>query len=241
LVDAGASLRARDREGSTVLSHAARAGSIAAVKSLIARGADPNQRNLQGSTPLFLAIESNRMRVVETLLDAGAKPDLPGRAGVSPLSAAAYQGSLQAVETLLQRGADPTAVDATGKAPVLYAAARGFAPIVDRLLATGIDVNARYGNDLTLLMWAAGHADDVPEQDGVDLVAALLAKGAHVDDADNRGRTPLMLAAEQGHSAIAELLIRAGADIGKRDITGHAAADLATDDTTRSKLAAASR
>src|SRR4051794_32931717 len=64
LVEAGGSVQARDREGATVLSHAARAGSLPGVKTLLGHGADPNQRNLQGSTPLFLAIENNRAKVV---------------------------------------------------------------------------------------------------------------------------------------------------------------------------------
>jgi ankyrin repeat protein len=238
LLGAGASFKARDRMGSTVLSHAARAGALPVIKILIDSGADPNQRNLQGSTALFLAIESNRTRVVETLLDAGAKPDLPGRAGVSPISAAAYQGSLSTVELLLERGADPLQADTTGKTPIVYAAARGFSEIVERLLETGIDVNAHYGNDLTLLMWAAGHADDVPEQDGVDLVRSLIEKGARIDAADNRGRTALMIAAEQGHGAIASALIEAGADRTLRDKDGKTAADLASDDATRVALAA---
>ena len=75
-----------------------------------------------------------------------------------------------------------------GKTPNSMRLPAGSAPIVDRLLALGVDIDAAYGNDLTLLMWAAGHADDVPEQDGVDLVSSLLKRGATVDRADNRGR-----------------------------------------------------
>ena len=85
---------------------------------------------------------------------------------------------------------------------------------------------------------AAGHADDVPEQDGVDLVRSLIEKGARIDAADNRGRTALMIAAEQGHGAIASALIEAGADRTLRDKDGKTAADLASDDATRVALAA---
>jgi ankyrin repeat protein len=51
-------------------------------------------------------------------------------------------------------------------------------------------------------MWAAGHSNDVPDSDGLRTVELLLSGGARLDDADNRGRTALMIAAELGHGAI---------------------------------------
>ena len=57
-------------------------------------------------------------------------------------------------------GSIRTRIDKTGKAPIVYAAGLGFTPIVRRLLDAGVDVNARYGNDLTVLMWAAGYAEN---------------------------------------------------------------------------------
>jgi ankyrin repeat protein len=159
-----------------------------------------------------------------------------GRAGVSPLAAAAYHGSSEIVEILLAHHADPNLKDTMGKTPILYAAARGFSTIVARLLATGIDVNTPYGNDLTALMWAAGHADDVPEQDAIELVTMLLSLGAQVDKADNRGRTALMIAAEQGHKEVVETLLNAGADTSHRDRDGRLAVDLAPSDELRQVL-----
>ena len=85
--------------------------------------------------------------------------------------------------------------------------ARGFTAIVKRLLDAGVDVNQRYGNALTLLIWAAGHANDVPEKDGVATVELILARGAQLDAADDRGRTALMTAAEQGHGAVVRRLV----------------------------------
>jgi ankyrin repeat protein len=152
------------------------------------------------------------------------------------LAAAAYHGNSEIVDTLLARGGDPGAPDAMGKTPILYAAARGFADIVDRFLALGVDINAVYGNQLTLLMWAAGHADDVPEQDGLDLVASLISRGARVEPADDRGRTALMIAAEQGRAAIVDALLKAGANPGGRDREGKTALDLASNEATRLKL-----
>ena len=237
LLDAGVPSLARDREGNTAVTRAARAGQAGVVRLLIARGADLEQRNIQGATALFAATVANRARIVQQLAEAGARTDAPGRGGVSPLSAAAFNGNERLVAWFLERGADPRDLDATGKSAVVYAAARGFTPIVKRLLDAGVDIDRRYGNDLTLLMWAAGHANDVPETDGIATVELVLARGGKVDDVDNRGRTALMMAAEQGHAAIAKRLVGAGANVTLRDKEGRSAADLAASDAVRAALA----
>ena len=89
-------------------------------------------------------------------------------------------------------------------------------------------------------MWAAGHANDVPVDDGVTLVTFLLDKGADVEARDDRGRTALMTAAELGHAEIVELLLRHGADPRDRDTAGKSALDLATAEPIRAALASAS-
>jgi ankyrin repeat protein len=104
------------------------------------------------------------------------------------------------------------------------------------MLEAGVDVNRRFGNELTALMWAAGYPDDVDVGDGVATVELLLAKGAQLDLADNRGRTALMIAAERGHAEIVKLLLAAGADPARRDKDGRSAADIATDAAVRTAL-----
>lgn len=237
LLDAGVPSLARDREGNSAVTRAAKSGQSGVVRLLIERGADLEQRNIQGATPLFAATVANRMRVVQQLAEAGARTDAPGRGGVSPLSAAAFNGNDRLVAWFLDRGSDPRDLDATGKSAVVYAAARGFTTIVKRLLDAGADVGARYGNELTLLMWAAGHANDVPEKDGLATVQLVLARGGKVDDVDNRGRTALMIACEQDHPAIVRQLVAAGASVAVRDKDGRSAADLAASDAVRAALA----
>ena len=65
----------------------------------------------------------------------------------------------------------------------------------------------------------------------------LLAAGAPVGPADDRGRTALMIAAGRGHAAIAARLIVAGADPGAHDNEGKTAADLAANDEVRAAVA----
>jgi ankyrin repeat protein len=238
LIEAGASLAARDRLGAMPLAHAARAGHSGMVELFLARGAAIDARNLVGATALFGAAENGQQPVVALLLTRGADPNLPGRSDVTPLAAAAYRGNDGAAAELLAHGARPDAMDATGKAPIVYAAARGFTAVVRRLLAAGVDARRAYGNDLTALMWAAGYEEGFGERDALDVVALLLDAGAPIDAVDNRGRTALMTAAEQGHAAVVEALLRRGADRTLKDKAGKRALDLTAHAGVRELLSA---
>jgi len=236
LLDQGASLEARDRLGAKPLSRAARSGHLQMVDLLLARGAPIDARNLAGATALYYAAEGSHITIAQRLIEAGADVNLTGRSGISPIAAAAYAGNEIIFDALLARGADVRVPDDTGKPPIVYAAAGARFEIVKRLLARNLDVNARYRNDLTLLMWASGPGELVPETQAIQLVTYLLDAGAHIDDRDDRGRTALMIAAEGGHAEIADLLLARGADPALKDKAGKRAADLTVLSSLRERL-----
>jgi len=236
LLDQGASVNAQDRLGARPLSHAARAGHLEMVDLLLQRGAPINARNLAGSTALYVAAERGQLGVVQRLIDRGADLDLKGRSGTSPVAAAAFAGRAALVKLLLAHGADGRTPDDTGKPPIIYAAASGQLDIVKQLLALNIDINARYANDLTLLMWASGPDEKVGEAQALEVVSYLLDAGARIDEADARGRTALMIAAEGNRSEIAKLLLARGADPILRDKAGKRAADLTVLSSLRETL-----
>jgi ankyrin repeat protein len=236
LLDQGASLDARDRFGARPLSHAAKSGHLDMVDLLLARGAPIDARNLAGATALYFAAEGGHAAIVQHLIERGADVNFTGRSGVSPVSAAAFAGSDAIVEALLARGADGRATDDTGKPPVVYAAAGAHLDIVKRLMALNIDINARYANDLTLLMWASGPDEKVREARAIEVVTYLLDAGAQIDDRDARGRTALMIAAEGGRAEIASLLLAHGADPSLKDNAGKRAADLTVLSSLRDRL-----
>jgi ankyrin repeat protein len=238
LLAAGASLQARDRLGAMPLAHAARAGQLRLTRLFLDQGAPIDARNIVGTTALLGAAENERPGTVALLLSKGADPNLPGHSGITPLIAAAFKGNDRIVEALLARQAEPNAVDSTGKAAITYAAARGFVEIVRRLLDAGVDARQRYGNDLTALIWAAGHEDGVNAGAAEAVVELLLARGAPLDAADNRGRTALMTAAELGRAALVDVLLRHGADRDLRDKAGKTALQLAADPRVREALEA---
>ncbi len=236
LIDAGASLLARDRRGASPLAHAARAGQIKLVELFLAQGAPIDARNVDGGTALFAAAEAEKHSTVTLLLAKGADPNLPGRKGVTPLTAAAFKGNGRIVDALLARGADPNVRDETGKTAMVYAASRGFDDIVGRLIDAGVDPRAHYANDLTALMWAAGHDEGVGAAAVGRVVDILLAHGASLDDTDNRGRTALMIAAGLGDAAVVDLLLQRGADRTLKDKQGKTALDLAANPEVRARL-----
>jgi len=236
LLDQGASVDARDRLGARPLSHAAKSGHLHMVDLLLARGAPIDARNLAGATALYFAAEGSHISIAQRLIQRGAGVNLGGRSGISPIAAAAYAGNDVIVEALLAHGADERTPDETGKPPIVYAAAGARLDIVKRLLARNIDINARYANDLTLLMWASGPDERVPEAQAIKVVSYLLDAGAHIDDRDVRGRTALMIAAEGSHAEIANLLLARGADPSLRDKAGKRAADLTVLSSLRERL-----
>jgi uncharacterized protein len=236
LLDQGASVDARDRLGARPLSHAAKSGHLQMVDLLLARGAPIDARNLAGATALYFAAEGSHISIAQRLMERGADVKLTGRSGISPVAAAAYAGNDVIVEALLAHGADERTADETGKPPIVYAAAGARLDILKRLLARNIDVNARYSNDLTVLMWASGPDDKAPEAQAVQVISYLLDAGARIDDRDDRGRTALMIAAEGGHEEIANLLVARGADASLKDKAGKRAADLSRLSSLRERL-----
>ncbi len=205
------------------------AGATAASARRTRKAGGPGTRKSAGTSKTRGPADAGRSRKGYARRTAGTTKTAAGHTGRRT-----FRRPL--VAALLARHADPRTPDRTGKPPIVYAAARASVPIVDRLLATGIDVNARYANQLTVLMWVAGYADGAREADGIALVGDLLARGARVDDADNRGRTALMIAAERGHAAVAKLLLAHGADAARRDKAGKTAADLAASADVRAVL-----
>lgn len=232
LFAAGASRLARDRDGDSALGLAARAGREDVVAALLAGASEEERRQIdladaRGATPLMLALHAGREGIARRLLEAGAEVNAADQQGETALSEAAFAGEEALGVALLRKGARADTRDRYGKTPICYAAARGAAGLVAALLDAGVDVNARYGGDLTALMWAAGHPDLTATERAVATVKALIAHGAKVDLVDDRGRSALMIAAGLNRFETARALLAAGASKTLRDKGSQMAADLA--------------
>ncbi len=236
-ISRGASVNTRDRYANTPFLIAAHKGHNDAINLLVDQGSDLHLANRAGNNAVLRAVTKNHPKTVQRLLELGVDPNLPNSSGVTALTSSVYNGQLIITKALIEAGADPSILDASGKSPIVYAAGKGFLTLVKLMFASGkINVNTRYGNNLTLLMWAAGHGNDVPAADGLATVKYLHEKGAELNLVDNRGRSALMVAAERGHTQLVEWLLQNNADKTLRDAEGEDALTLAATEKIKALL-----
>ena len=84
---------------------AARGGSLAIIKEVLAQGAAPNAKNVYGLTPLHVAAESGHTACAELLLDSGAAVDERDRLGRTAWNIAQDAGHSDLAARLKGRGA----------------------------------------------------------------------------------------------------------------------------------------
>jgi uncharacterized protein len=211
---------------------AARAGDIAAVKSLLASGADVDAQDGEGSTALMFAAMRGDSKMVEALLAAGANPNLKDANGETALLLGAARG-VEIVRALLSEGANPNLADGEGQTALLVAA-ENQPESVRLLIESGADVNhlddfgvgaltiaeASGSTEIVALLRAAGAASNLSdrlhaaiEQGDQQAVRRLIAEGADVNGFDTEFyETPLMAAIRYRRMEILEALVRAGAN-----------------------------
>jgi ankyrin repeat protein len=126
LLDLGAEVNEKDREGQTALHVAAEAGWLAAreksrvIKMLLANGAAVNARDNYNSTPLHCATETkySQLEIVEILLKHGADPNATNIISQStPLHYAAGHGDSKILKCLVLSGGDINVQNLRGWTP----------------------------------------------------------------------------------------------------------------------------
>ena len=181
------------RDGYTLLGVAASVGNIDAIRSLLAAGASINSVDVAGRTALMVGLQHERVDVAKILLDEGTDNSL---ADENEWTALMHACTSKDTGALIPR------------------------------LATDININhADVGGD-TALNIAAGYP--FPEA-----IVMLLKAGAHINTKNKSGDTPLMTACASadgeeaenlhGYATMAELLIKAGAEVNHRNATKHSA------------------
>ena len=107
ILSAVENLEAVDRDGRTLLIHAAFYGREAAMRYLLERGANIHAADQNGFTALHGAVQENRLKMVKYLLENGADANARDAFGNSPLQRLGHTQPKELFLLLLSHGADP--------------------------------------------------------------------------------------------------------------------------------------
>ena len=163
---------------------------------------------------LVTAAKQGDRATVQVLVNGRAKQGLAGPEGTAALVWAATRNDLAMADLLVRAGANVKAANEFG-ATALYAAAAHPDPAMTvKLLAAGAEVNTPLMSGETPLMEAARRGN-------LATVRALLSNKADPNAREtNGGQNALMWALSERHAAVAEELIKGGADIHSGSKTG---------------------
>ena len=169
----------------------------------------------------FTAIRRDNPNAITRLLGRGFDPNTLDENGQTGLILALQLDSMRAFNALLAaRNLNVEVRNAKDESPLMLAAIKGRLEAVQALLARDADVNK---TGWTPLHYAASGTQ--PQQ--VEVIALLLEHHAYIDAASPNGTTPLMMAAQYGTDASAQLLLSEGADPTIKNQLGLTAVDFA--------------
>jgi ankyrin repeat protein/cytochrome c-type biogenesis protein CcmH/NrfG len=132
---------------------------------------------------------------------------------------------LDVADLLIADGANLNAMASEGGEPLLAAAARsGNAALFEKILKAGANPHLAGRSGTTGLFAVAALAD---YDAALRMAALLFERGVDVDRGDRARRTPLMLAAENGNTALATQLLKRGAQHDAHDSDDYTPLDYA--------------
>ncbi|MCD6046295.1 MAG: ankyrin-3-like, partial [Gammaproteobacteria bacterium] len=106
LLDKGADVNAKDKEGKTPLFYAVNKKDVSRAQLLLDKGADVNAKDKEGNTPLFCAVHNKDVPLAQLLLDKGADVNAKDSDGLALLHLAVQKQDEPMVRLLLEKGAD---------------------------------------------------------------------------------------------------------------------------------------
>ncbi len=106
LIDGGADLNFKDKNGDALLHRAARHGNKNMIDVLISNGLDVNAKNKDGLTPLYYATLDRSVPTIDLLVQRGADVKAKTQADMTTLHYAALYGNPDAIDDLVAAGAD---------------------------------------------------------------------------------------------------------------------------------------
>lgn len=234
-------------DGLPLLHYAVKAGQKKIVEYFIQSGLSVDIEDKEGYPPLFTSLAKKNTDITELLIKKGASLTFRYKDIVTPLLYASGEGNVEGAALLLEYGADVNEgleYNNIITHPLGVAVENNNIPLAELFLDHGAEVNAYLSDkvsplyravhnrniDLVSLLVSRG-ADVNIENRGYDTTALILAaelgyndiityllkNGAQISKTDRYSKTPLYVAAGEGHMETVKLLCSLGAS--KNDIS----------------------
>lgn len=149
LIENGANINVKNKEGESLLSFFIKKESVIYVKYLLANSANTNISDISGQTPLFWAITSDNLKMIKLLLQHKGNPVILDNNGNYPIY---YTKNEDILKILLNFNYDLNKRNLNGEnifGEIYFnAITNGQFEIIDILIKKGININYKsYGRD----------------------------------------------------------------------------------------------
>ena len=246
LIDGGADVDARNKEGVTPLAIAVQKNDLETVKLLTASGADIHTQDTNGNSPLSIALagSSEMLEAVVNEKNAG----LTDSNGNTPLHLALIcDAPLAKIQYIISLMKDVNTRNKDGNSALFLSILKNRQKVGELLLAKNADIfstNTNNNSPLRLALKYGGSVQDwlitsrtIKQKDGTgntvlhyaaewqykDAISGLVMKGADISAKNANGETPLFSAVKTNNPVIIQTVVDCGADIKERDNLGSTA------------------
>ena len=238
LLSKGASLEAKDDDGSGLFYYTARRGNIAMMDMLIEKGLDYKGFNNIGANAMIAAAQGGRrangLEVFKYLEDKGVQVNVTTSDSTTPLTAIAGRSNdPEVIKYFMAKGVDINQANKEGNTPLMMAASRGDLKIVEFIEMNSNTLNAVNTQGQSALTKAV-------EANSATVVKYLIEKGAQSDIVDADGNTLAYYLLQsynprnvEDFESKIEILQSQGVDLGKKQANGNTLLHLAAEENNQ--------
>ena len=209
LVESGADVNHRTKDGLTPLHNAVQCNNLEYVRHLVDSRADILIRDDKGLSPLYYAVQQESLDIANYLIMcAGSFFSKYDKEWLTPLRKLVAQGNNELVRYLVEFAGEEK-YDIGSSSPLFCIKLYKNKDIIRFLLDSGADVNYRTKSGFTPLYHAV-------QKENLDIVRLLDQSGADVNYQTSDGFTPLHCAVQKENLGIVRLLVESRADVNSR-------------------------